>query len=164
MLLSEDALRRGQTLRGDVMLGTVADGRGLVRRRVSVKRPHVIEDLRLLIEGLEIYRVEVVVCWCAPARRPTSAGFVIELAALSVFAPLIRKLLSLTSVRSFLAWLRAQSPFEGLMALSAVGLLVGHHVRVKDVEILRLGIRVGHIGQVVSVVDSAPFHEFLRFL
>ena len=140
MLLSEDALGRGKALGGDVVLGPVADGCGLIRGCVPVERSHVVvEHLGLLVEGLEVDWVEVVARCRASTRCPSSsAGFVVELPALSVFAALVRELLvSLSSVGSLLAWLCRESPLEGLMALSTVWLLVGHHVGVKDVEVLR---------------------------
>lgn len=109
VLFGEDALRRGQALGGDVVLGAVADGCGLVRGRVPVERPHVVvENLGLLIEGLEVDGVEIVVCRGAPTPcPPTPAGFVVELPALGVLAALVRELLvSFSPVGRLLAWLR----------------------------------------------------------
>ena len=91
----------------------------------------MVEYLRLLIERLEIDRIEIVVDRWSTAACPPASGFVIQLPALRVFASLVGELLvALSSVGGFLAWLRRQRALEGLVALCAIWLLVGHHVGV----------------------------------
>lgn len=138
VLLSEHTLRRSQTLGSNMMLGAISDSCGIVRGCVSVQRPHVVvENLRFLVEGLEVDWVEVFVWRCTPAGCSSSSrGFVVELSTLGVFGALISQLMMpLSSVRGLLARLCSQGSLESL-ALSAIRLLEGDHVRMRNIEVL----------------------------
>ena len=160
VLFGQNTLWRGQTLRCYMMLGTVASNRGrIIQTVISIERFNVIvEYLWLLIKRFEIDWVKVTLSSCSSANL----SFII-LFSLSASITFIDRLIFISSIWTLYTWLSSQSPLHGLALCTRV--LIWHHMRIKDVEMLRLSVCICHISQRNSIMNrTISFHKSIRLL
>jgi hypothetical protein len=97
----------------------------------------IIENLRFLVEGLEVELLETCSIFVLGRATAWSAPVVVNLTTLSMLAAFVCELFA--TVWSFGPWIKRKSGF----GVSIAWLLERHHVRMNNVQVLRQSVCVG---------------------